>query len=403
MSLMRCLESILNDSQNRIELSRWLPARAGTSYPTEKYMNMKRINVTKTLLPDREKLDAYIDRILESGWLTNRGTLVRELERRLEEYLNVKNIVLVSNGTLALQVAYKLLELTGEVITTPFTFIATASSLVWNGLDVVFSDIDPRTFNIDPNKIEEKITPKTSAIVPVHVFGNPCEVECIQEIAQKHELKLIYDAAHAFGVSYKGESVLRWGDISTLSFHATKIFHTIEGGALIIKDDILAQTARKMINFGITGPESIECLGINARMNEFQAAMGLTILDQLDEANQKRAKLYDLYNSLLGEYLQRQEWNPDASNNCHYYPVLFESEEALKRTEKSLQDVNIFPRRYFYPSLDELDFLNSKSGPMNVSRDISHRILCLPFFQELTNNQVRQVVEIIEQSYIKAG
>jgi dTDP-4-amino-4,6-dideoxygalactose transaminase len=366
-----------------------------------KLVTMKRINVTKSMLPDRKKFDGYVDRILELGWFTNRGALVRELEQRLAAYLGVRNLVLVSNGTLALQVAYKLLGLRGEVITTPFTFIATASSIVWNGLDVVFSDIDPHTFNLDPAKIEEKITSHTSAIVPVHVFGNPCEVEMIQEIAEKHSLKVIYDAAHTFGTTYDGKSVLEWGDVSTLSFHATKIFHTIEGGALIMKDDALCEQARRMINFGITGPESIECLGVNTRMNEFQAAMGLTLLDQMEKVNQKREDLYNLYNSLLGDRLPRPQWNSHASNNHHYYPVLFESEETLKRAERLLQEKNIFPRRYFYPSLDELDFLHAKSGVMKVSRDISHRILCLPFFEGLTGDDVKCIVETIKQSYTK--
>lgn len=361
-------------------------------------MTTRRINVTKSLLPDRKRFDGYVDRILESGWFTNRGTLVRELEHRLETYLGVKNLVLVSNGTLALQVAYKLLGLTGEVITTPFTFIATASSLVWNGLEVVFADIDPRTFNIDPARIEGQITARTSAIVPVHVFGNPCELERIQQIAEKYKLKVVYDAAHAFGTTYQGKSVLEWGDVSTLSFHATKIFHTIEGGALIIRDEALCEQARKMINFGITGPESIVALGVNTRMNEFQAAMGLTLLDQMEEVQQKREKLFQLYNSLLGDRLPRPQWNPHANHNHHYYPVLFESEAVLKRVEKALQARNIFPRRYFYPSLDELDFLNARSGEMEVSRDISHRILCLPFFEGLEETECQEICQIIRDN-----
>jgi dTDP-4-amino-4,6-dideoxygalactose transaminase len=361
----------------------------------------KRINVTKSLLPDRKKLDSYIDRIMESGWFTNRGELVQELERRLEAYLGVKNVVLVANGTLALQVAYKLLGLTGQVITTPFTFIATASSLAWNGLEVVFSDIDPRTFNLDPAGIEERITSATSAILPVHVFGNPCEVEAIQEIAGRHHLKVIHDAAHAFGVTYKGESVLRWGDVSTISFHATKLFHTIEGGALIIQDDELCAQARKMINFGITGPDKIETLGINTRMNEFQAAMGLTLLDQMESVEAGRASLNGLYDRLLGGRLQKPLWNPGASNNHGYYPVLFPDEPTLKRVQAALNMQDIFPRRYFYPSLDELDFLNPHSDVMPVSRDIAHRILCLPFYesleQEIAQGICTTILEQIEQ------
>lgn len=354
-----------------------------------------RINVTKSLLPDRKRLDSYIDRILESGWLTNRGILVRELEERLEAYLGVRNIVLVANGTLALQVAYKLLGLTGQVITTPFTFIATASSIAWNGLEVVFSDIDPQTFNLDPAGIEQRITTATSAIVPVHVFGNPCEVEAIQEIAGRRHLKVVHDAAHAFNVTFKGGSVLNWGDISTISFHATKLFHTIEGGALIIRDDGLYAQARKMINFGITGPDQIETLGINTRMNEFQAAMGLTLLDQMESVQAGRAGLQGLYDRLLGDRLQRPLWNPNASNNHGYYPVLFPDEPTLKRVQSALNAQNIFPRRYFYPSLDELGFLNPRADVMPVSRDIAHRILCLPFYETLEEDIAAEICGII--------
>jgi len=251
----------------------------------------KKINVTQALLPNRDKFHAYVDMILDSGWLTNHGACVRDLEKKLQDYLGVKNIVLVSNGTMALQVAYKALNLSGEVITSPFSFIATASSAKWEGLDIVFSDIDNSSFNIPSDRIESRITSKTSAIVPVHVFGNPCDVEGIDRLAKKHGLKVIYDGAHAFGVQYKDESILSWGDISILSFHATKLFHTIEGGALILNDDALCEKVRKMINFGITGQETIECLGINAKMNEFQAAMGLCLLDDMDAAIARRGEL----------------------------------------------------------------------------------------------------------------
>lgn len=354
-----------------------------------------KINVTKSSQPDRQQFDQYINHIMESGWFTNNGNLVQELEQRLQSYLNVKNLVLVCNGTLALQIAYKALELKDEVITTPFTFIATASSLVWNGLDIVFADIDPCTFNISPNKIESAITQQTSAIVPVHVFGNPCDIEHIQEIAKKRNLKVIYDAAHAFGVKYKGKSILEWGDISIISFHATKIFHTIEGGALIIKDDLVYERVRKMINFGITGPESIECLGINARMNELQAAMGLTLLNQMNVIVKKREKLFHTYNTLLGDRIQRPRWNSHANNNYHYYPIVLDSEEQVKRVEKILRENNIFPRRYFYPSLDELDFLNTKSGEMKISRNIAHRILCLPFYETLKLSECKKICKIV--------
>ena len=230
------------------------------------------IHVTKTYLPKRESLDQYIDQIYQSNWVTNNGSLVKLLEKRLAEYLGVKNIVLVSNGTIALEIAYRVLGLRGFVITTPFSFVATTSSLVTNGLLPIFADINPRTFNIDTTKIEQLITPNTSAILPVHVFGNPCDIESIQSIAHRFELKVIYDAAHAFDVQYRGQSILQYGDISTLSFHATKLFHSIEGGALIINDDALVQKARYLINFGIADAESIPELGTNAKMNEFEAA-----------------------------------------------------------------------------------------------------------------------------------
>ena len=312
------------------------------------------IRVTKTHLPDINRFKAYVDDIFESGWVTNDGKYVKRLRRNLEEYLGVKNLLLVSNGTLALQIAYKLLELKGEVITTPFSFVATTSSLVWEGLKPVFVDIDKDTFCIDYRKIEEKITEKTAAIVPVHVFGNGCEVEEIEKIAQKYNLRIIYDAAHAFGINYRGESILKYGDISILSFHATKVFHTIEGGALIIKDDRLFEKAQRMINFGITGPESIEGLGINAKMNEFQAVMGLSILDEIDRILETRKVIYEYYVNAFKKIkgITLQKLNPNCNNNYGYFPVLFKDEAALLAAKERLEARNIFPRRYFYPSLD---------------------------------------------------
>ena len=355
---------------------------------------MSRINVTKSQMPDRTRFHAYVDQILDSGWLTNRGRYVCELETKLQEYLDVRNVVLVNNATSGLQVAYKALDLHGEVITSPFTFIATASSARWEGLDVVFADIDLHTFNIDMVEIERKITNRTAAIVPVHVFGNPCDVEAIDALAKARNLKVIYDAAHAFGVRYKNESILNWGDISILSFHATKLFHTIEGGALIIKDDALCEQVRKMINFGITGPESIECLGINAKMNEFQAAMGLCLLDDMDVIIKRRRELVSLYDSLLEEHVTKQSWMEHATCNYGYYPVLFEKESITENIQSALNDEDIYPRRYFYPSLDSLGFI-SKEQFLNVSRDIASRILCLPIYSELSNDDCVAIVQII--------
>ena len=353
---------------------------------------MTRINVTKSQMPDRERFHAYVDQILDSGWLTNRGQCVRELESKLEEYLGVRNVVLVNNATSGLQVAYKALGLQGEVITSPFTFIATASSIVWEGLDVVFADIDPKTLNVDIQKIEQSITDKTSAIVPVHVFGNPCDVEAIEALAKKHDLKVIYDAAHAFGVKYKGESILNWGDISILSFHATKLFHTIEGGALIINDDALCEKVRKMINFGFTGPESIKCLGINAKMNEFQAAMGLCLLDDMDAVIMRRQQITELYDAKLSNCdVTKPVWRDQSSKNYAYYPIILKDEATTKKVQQVLNDNDIHPRRYFYPSLDMLDFI-SENQCAPISRDIASRILCLPLYIGLDTKSVREVV-----------
>lgn len=353
------------------------------------------INVTKTYLPDRKELGEYIDKIYNSGKITNNGEFVKLLEKKLEKYLGVKNIVLVSNGTLALQIAYKLLDLRNEVITTPFSFVATTSSLVWEGIKPVFCDIDKNTFCIDYRKIEEKITKNTTAIVPVHVFGNACEVEQIEKIANKYNLKVIYDAAHTFGINYKGKSILNYGDISTLSFHATKVFHTIEGGALIIKDDCICEKARRMINFGIMGPEKIDSLGINAKMNEFEAAMGLCIIDKVEQIEKKRKEAYYIYMSSFKENRNviLQQWNLECSKNYGYFPILLKDEKTLLNIKEQLEKNNIFPRRYFYPSLDTLEYI--KSEYMEISNDISKRILCLPISSYISKKEVNKVVTII--------
>lgn len=355
------------------------------------------INVTKTYLPNKEKYKKYVDEIYENGWLTNNGPLVQRLEERLAKYLGVKNIVLVSNGTVALEIAYRTLGLKGFVITTPFSFVATTSSLVTNQLLPIFADIDKQTFNVNPKNIEKLITPNTSAILPVHVFGNACKVEEIDQLANKHNLKVIYDAAHAFDVKHKDKSVLNYGDISTLSFHATKLFHTIEGGALIINDDELVQKARYLINFGIKNAEEIPELGTNAKMNEFEAAMGLCILDDIEEIKAKRKQVTDKYKKELNGLVQFQEQNPDATQNYSYFPAVFESEEQLKNVQKVLNEQNIYPRRYFYPSLDTLTYIEPKQE-CNISRDISKRILCLPIYAELDKNIQDNIVKIIKDA-----
>jgi len=355
------------------------------------------IPVTRTYLPNKEKLKVYIDQIYDSGWLTNRGSLLLELEKRLAAYLGVKHLILVANGSLALQVAYKALNLRGEVITTPFSFAATTNTLVWEGLSPVFADIDPYSFNLNPTNIKPLITTKTSAIVPVHVFGNPCEVEAIKAIANKHNLKVIYDAAHAFGSQYKGQSVLNYGDISTLSFHATKLFHTIEGGAVITNDNELAKKIRLLINFGITGPTSIESIGINAKMNEFEAAMGLCVLDEIETINAGRKQVWQTYQESLQDKIVFQQWNKHSQNNYAYAPVLFKSEAKLLKVEAKLKENDIVPRRYFYPSLDTLDYL--ASGQIcKYSRDRASRVLCLPMFPSLEKNSQDKICEILSNT-----
>ena len=354
------------------------------------------INVTKSYLPNKKKYKSYIDEIFESGWLTNNGLLLQKLEQRLAEYLGVKNIILVANGSLALHLAYKALSLKGEVITAPFSFAATTSTLAWEGLKPVFADINADSFNLDPSNIEALINENTSAIVPVHVFGNPCEVEVIQVIADNHKLKVIYDASHAFGVEYKGQSVLNFGDISTVSFHATKIFHTIEGGAVITNDDELARKIRLLNNFGITSPITIDSVGTNAKMNEFEAAMGLCVLDEIERIKQQRKNVWETYSEKLQGQVTLQKWNEHSSNNYAYTPVLFDSEVELLKVEAKLKENQIIPRRYFYPSLDTLEYLNSKQV-CKVSRDIASRILCLPIYPDLTTVEQQKIIEVLRK------
>lgn len=355
------------------------------------------INVTKAYLPSKEKYKAYIDQIYDRCWLTNNGELLQTLEKRLQQHLGVKHIICVANGSFALQLAYKALELKGAVITTPFSFAATTSTLAWEGLKPVFADICPKSFNLDPKNIEAKITEHTSAIVPVHVFGNPCDVEAIQAIADKYKLKVVYDAAHAFGVNFKGQSVLNYGNISTLSFHATKLFHTIEGGAVITNDDALAKKVRQLINFGITSPTTIEGLGTNAKMNEFEAAMGLCVLDDIEQIYASRQAIWQSYQTKLSGLVQLQEWNQHANNCGSYTPIVLKSEVELLAVENKLKKNGIVPRRYFYPSLDMLEYIKPQQV-MPISRDIASRILCLPIYPDLSIECLNNITKLLRSS-----
>lgn len=354
------------------------------------------INVTKTYLPDPEKYKSYVDRIFNSGWITNNGQFVQELEKRLCNFLDVENLLLVSNGTLALQIAYRALGVSNEAITTPFSFVATASSLVWEGIKPVFSDIDTQTLNLDPGRISKLITPETQAIVPVHVFGNSCDVEAIEHIAKEYNLKTIYDAAHAFGVKYKNISILKYGDAATLSFHSTKVFHTIEGGAIIFKDKKHLEAARLMINFGIPGYDQISTLGINCKMNEFQAAMGLCVLDDMELILTERKKVWDRYTdafrSSVNILLQQQ--NEYSTQNYSYYPILLNSEEILLKLKAALVEKDISPRRYFYPSLEQVPYV-SKYQHVPNSASIATRILCLPIYPTLELSVQDMIIETV--------
>lgn len=352
------------------------------------------LNVTQTFLPPLEEYTKYLEKIWESSWLTNRGELVQQLEARLREYLGVENILAVNNGTVALQLAIKTLELKSEVITTSFSYVATVSSIVWENCTPVFVDIDPEFLTIDEAQIEAAITDRTSAILATHVYGNPCNVEAIREIAGRHDLKVVYDAAHCFGVRYNGESILNWGDISTLSFHATKLFHTGEGGGIVCGDPTLAVDVFNHHNFGHKGPEEFYGLGINGKLSELNAAMGLSVLVHIDEIIAKRRAVCETYDSILAESDMRTikiregtEWN-----YC-YYPILLPSEEALLRAIAAMNGADIFPRRYFYPSLNRLPYVDYKKMPL--AEDISRRVLCLPLADSVGIDAAKGIGEIL--------
>jgi dTDP-4-amino-4,6-dideoxygalactose transaminase len=358
------------------------------------------IQVTKTYLPSSNNYYKYIEKSFKSNQVTNDGPNVKSLEKRLAQYLNVKNIVLVANGTLALQLAYKALELDGQIITTPFSFNATAGSILWSGLTPVFSDIDIHTFNISEELIEKKITKNTSAIVPVHAFGNSCNVEKIDKIAKNYNLKVVYDAAQAFGVNYKGGSILKYGDASILSFHATKLFHTIEGGAIVTADSEVAKKIKSMINFGFTSPFTSTFNGINAKMSEFHAGMGLAVLDDIDYIFSERKKVWLKYFHEINAPVCYQKLTLDASNNYHYFPIVFNNEIELLKIQKLLLKSGFNARRYFFPSLDTIGYFKiSNKDQCSNSIDLSLKILCLPIFVGMNNDIQSKIIGIINEAF----
>lgn len=352
------------------------------------------IKVTQTFLPPIDEYSAFVQRAYNNNWLTNRGELVRELEEKLKGYLGTDNILITNNGTVPLQIAVKLLGKGGEIITTPFSYVATTASIVWENCTPVFVDIHPEYLTIDEQKIEAAITPKTTCILATHVFGNPCNIEAIEQIASKHNLAVIYDAAHCFGVKYKGQTIFNYGDVSTCSFHATKLFHTGEGGAVFANNKDLFDKIFYSHNFGHKGPLDFYGLGINAKISELQAAMGLAVFPYIDHIIAERKKVIDYYDHHLDyNRLQKLRIREQTEWNYSYYPVIFETEEELLKAEVNLNNNNIIPRRYFYPSLNHLPYVNHASMP--VSENIAKHILCLPLYVGLKVKELEMIVNIL--------
>lgn len=357
------------------------------------------INVTKCYLPPKEEYIEKLNTVWETHWLTNQGQLTTRLENELKKFLNVDYFQYVTNGTIALQIAIEALDLKGsEIITTPFSFVATTSTILWENCIPIFVDIDPITFNIDTKKIEEKITENTKAIMAVHVFGRPCDVIALEEIGKKHNLKIIYDAAHAFGINYKGKSLLSYGDISTCSFHATKVFHTIEGGCCISNSKAIDRRLELMKKFGFEG-ENFEEIGINGKNSEFHAAMGLCVLDHFPEIISRRKEISSLYDELLKGVVELPKKYDEYEYNYIYYPVLFKNENELNSVFSSLKDEGITARRYFYPSLNLLPYYDNVSCP--ISEDIATRIACLPLDTYLQDEEVNKICRTIKKTLKK--
>jgi len=352
------------------------------------------INVTKSFLPPVEEYKKYIDEIWNRAWLTNNGPLVNDLELKLKQYLNLNHLLYLNNGTIALQIAIKALDLKGEIITTPFSYVATTSSIAWEGCTPVFVDIDAETFNINPALIEAAITPQTSAILATHVYGNPCDIDAIDKIAKKHNLKVIYDAAHCFGTKYKGKSVFEYGDVSTTSFHATKLFHTIEGGAVFTQDPEVLKKMAYMRNFGHNGPEAFFGVGINGKNSEFHAAMGLCNLNYVDAIVEKRKKDSLYYDDKLKTLkAKRPKIQEHADYNYSYYTIVFDSEKQLHDSIELLNSNWVYPRRYFYPSLNSLNYVNAQE--MKMSESACNRVLCLPLYYDLTNAEIDMICRLL--------
>ncbi|GAB5992011.1 dTDP-4-amino-4,6-dideoxy-D-glucose aminotransferase VioA [Aeromonas enteropelogenes] len=364
----------------------------------------KTIPVTQPFLPELSEFVPYLEKIWDNRWLTNNGPFHQELEARLAEYLGVEHVSLFNNATIALITALQSLRISGEVISTPYSFVATSHSIMWNGLEPVFVDIDPTSFNIDPTKIEAAITPRTTAIMPVHCYSNPCDVEEIQKIADNYGLKVIYDAAHAFGVNYKGKSLLKWGDLSILSFHATKVFNTFEGGAIISPDAKTKQRIDRLKNFGIADEMTVTAPGINGKMSEINAAFGLVQLKHIDQAMAQRQAIDAYYRTELADVtgITLYQHDSNANSNFSYFPILVEAEYPLSRDElyDKLKENGILSRRYFYPLISNMPMYrgltSAAKGHLPQANQLADKVLCLPIFCELSSESQCHIINIIK-------
>lgn len=355
------------------------------------------INVTRPFLPNFDEYVSLLQGVWNRGWLTNNGPLVNELELQLKEKLQLDHLLFLSNGTIALQIAIKALDLRGEILTTPFSYVATTASIAWEGCTPVMVDICPDTFNINPDLIEAAITEHTTAILATHVFGNACDVEAIEALARKHGLKVIYDGAHAFGARYKGHPLLGHGDVSTCSFHATKLFHTVEGGAVMTPCPEILKKMAEMRNFGHSSLTTFAGLGINGKNSEMHAAMGLCNLPHVDSIIADRRRVTERYKAGLGGAAVRfQKLVAGLDYNHAYFPVVFESESILLQVQQTLNLHNVVPRRYFYPSLNELPYVAPQSCP--VSEDLSPRIMCLPMYPGLADVEIDMICRLIKRA-----
>lgn len=359
------------------------------------------IPLNKPFLPEKKEYVSYINKIWQRNWLTNHGPMVQQFQNRVADFLNIPDFIFMSSGTISLQVALKALNIQGEVITTPYSYVATTSSIVWEGCRPVFADVCADTLNIDPERIKSRITENTSCIVATHIYGYPCDVEAIQKIADQYKLRVIYDAAHCFGVTYNGDSILKWGDASILSFHATKLLHTVEGGGFYSNDESLMKRVRFMMNFGHDGPYNFKEVGINGKNSEFHAAMGLCNLSHATDILNRRKNQVRQYKSELEQQpVQFQKARDNTEYNYAYFPVIFDTVQLTSKVEKQLSQHGVETRRYFTPSLNKLNYVNSQNA-LPVAEDVSGRVLCLPLFYDLTPKEISYVCTIVSQTLEK--